>query len=83
MGWASVVSLGGVISANLAVINMFPIPPFDGFRIVLLAVEGVLRRRVNAKIETLLTISGVALILGLFLVITFKDIFNLVLYNTP
>ncbi len=83
MGWAAVVSLGGIISANLAVINLFPFPPFDGFRLVLLGVEGIIKRRVNAKVELYMTISGVAIILGLFLIITFKDIFNLVLYNTP
>ncbi len=83
MGWTAVVSLGAVISANLAIINMFPIPPFDGFRLVLLGVEAIIRRRVNAKVELYMTISGVAAILGIFLVITFRDIFNLVLYNTP
>jgi len=83
MGWPAVVSLGAIISANLALINMFPIPPFDGFRLVLLGVEGIIRRRVPAKIELYMTITGVAAILGVFLVITFRDIFNLILYNTP
>lgn len=83
IGWTAVASLGGIISANLAVINLFPIPPFDGFRIILLGVEGVIRRRVNHKIEMAVTIFGVALLLGLFLVITFRDIFHLVLFQTP
>jgi len=83
MGWAAVVSLGGVISANLAVINLFPFPPFDGFRLVLLMLEGIVRRRVNARIELALTITGVAVILGLFMIITFQDIFNLMRYSTP
>ena len=83
IGWTAVASLGGIISANLAVINLFPIPPFDGFRIVLLGVEGVIRRRVNQKIETAVTIIGVALLLGLFLIITFRDILNLVFFQTP
>lgn len=83
MGWTAVVSLGAIISANLAIINMFPFPPFDGFRIVLLGVEGIIRRRVPAKVELYMTISGVATILGIFLVITFRDIFNLMMYNTP
>ncbi len=83
IGWTAVASLGGIISANLAVINLFPIPPFDGFRIVLLGVEGVLRRRVSERVELGLTIAGVALLLGLFLIITFRDIFHLVLFQTP
>lgn len=83
IGWTAVASVAGLISANLAIINMLPFPPFDGFRIVLLAIEGIIRRRVNEKIEIGVTIAGVAILLGLFLVITFRDIFNLVLFQTP
>jgi len=83
IGWTAVVQLLGIISANLAVINLFPIPPFDGFRIALLGIEGVMGRRVDAKKELAVTIAGVALLLGLFLVITFRDILNLVFYSTP
>ncbi len=83
IGWTAVASVAGLISANLAIINLLPFPPFDGFRIVLLMVEGVIRRRVNQKIEIGLTVTGIAILLGLFLVITFHDIFNLVLFQTP
>lgn len=83
MGWAAVARLVGFISVNLAVLNLFPIPPFDGFRIVLLGIEGIMGQRVDAKKEIAVTIAGVALLLGLFLVITFRDILNLVFYSTP
>jgi len=83
IGWTSVAFIGGIISANLAVINLLPIPPFDGFRIVLLGIEAVMRRRVNERVEVGVTIAGAALVLGLFLLITFRDIFNLVVYQTP
>ncbi|NLO04266.1 MAG: PDZ domain-containing protein [candidate division WS1 bacterium] len=83
VGWTAVARIGGIISANLAIINLFPFPPFDGFRIVLLGIEGVMRRRVNQRIETIVTITGVAILLGLFLIITFRDILNLVLFRTP
>ncbi len=83
IGWTAVASITGLISANLAIINLLPFPPFDGFRIVLLGIEGIMRRRVNEKIETLVTVSGVAILLAVFLIITFRDIFNLVLFQTP
>jgi len=83
IGWTAVASVAGLISANLAIINMLPFPPFDGFKILLLIIEGIMRRRVNPKIEIGLTVTGVAILLGLFLVITFRDIFNLVLFQTP
>jgi len=83
IGWTAVASVAGLISANLAIINMLPFPPFDGFRIVLLVIEGIMGRRVNEKFEIGVTISGVAILIGLFLIITFRDIFNLVLFQTP
>ncbi len=83
IGWTAVAYIGGIISANLAVINLFPIPPFDGFRIVLLGIEAIIRRRVNEKIEILVTVAGVAVVLGLFLIITFQDIFNLLRFRAP
>lgn len=83
IGWTSLATFLGIISANLAVINLFPFPPFDGFRIVLLGIEAVMRRRVNEKVETVVTVAGVAVVLSLFVYITFKDVFNLVLFKSP
>jgi regulator of sigma E protease len=83
IGWTAVASVAGLISANLAIINILPFPPFDGFRIVLLVAEGIMGRRVSEKFEVGVTVTGVAILLGVFLVITFRDIFNLVLFQTP
>ena len=41
VGWDAVLSWTGLISANLAVMNLIPFPPFDGFRLCLLGVEGM------------------------------------------
>ncbi|MGM0494103.1 MAG: site-2 protease family protein, partial [Armatimonadota bacterium] len=83
IGWTAVASLTGLISANLAIINLLPFPPFDGFRIVLLGIEAIMGRRVDEKVEMIVTIAGVAILLAVFLVITFSDILNLVLFQTP
>ncbi|MFP4250910.1 MAG: site-2 protease family protein [Armatimonadota bacterium] len=83
IGWTAVASLTGLISANLAIINLLPFPPFDGFRIVLLGIEGIMGRRVNERVEMIVTIAGIAILLAVFLIITFSDILNLVLFQTP
>lgn len=83
IGWTSLATFLGIISANLAVINLFPFPPFDGFRIVLLTIEAIMRRRVNEKVEVAVTVTGVAVVLGLFVYITFKDLFNLLVFKSP
>lgn len=82
-GWAAVLSLGGLISANLAVINLIPIPPFDGFHIVLIGYEGIIRRRVSQRPETLIRLAGIMLVMLLFVWLVAKDISNLIQYGTP
>lgn len=82
LGWAAVLSFCGLISANLAVLNMFPIPPFDGFHVVLLGLEGLLGRRVNEKLEVYVRLAGFLLIINLFVLLTAKDVLNLIKYGT-
>ncbi len=82
-GWAAVLSLGGIISANLAVINLIPIPPFDGFHIILIGYEGIIRRRIRPKPEMAIRLAGIFLVLMLFAWLMTKDVINLWLYGTP
>jgi regulator of sigma E protease len=82
LGWASVLTLCGLISANLAVINLITIPPFDGGQILILAVEGLLRRRLDERLEFAVRVQGLVLVLALFLYLTLKDVSNLVRFGT-
>lgn len=81
IGWDAVIAWTGMISSMLAVINLFPFPPFDGFRIVLLGFEAIIRRRVDARLETIISIAGLILVLLLFVALLFKDIVNYILYG--
>jgi regulator of sigma E protease len=83
IGWDAVLGWGGIISSILAVMNLFPFPPFDGFRIALLGFEAVIRKRVNARVEWVVSIAGFVLVLFLFVALTAKDVTNLVRYGTP
>lgn len=64
-----------VISANLAVINMVPFPALDGGRLVVVAIEAVIRRQINTKIIGWVNGIGFILLIGLMIVVTFKDVF--------
>lgn len=83
IGWDAVLGWGGIISSILAVMNLFPFPPFDGFKVVLLGYEAIIRRRVDAQIEWVVSIAGFVVVIFLFVVLTFKDLANLVRYGTP
>ena len=67
----------GLISVNLAVINLLPIPVLDGGAFLFLLVEGLIRRPLPARVREAFAIFGLALVV-LLMVIAFKnDIFRL------
>ena len=68
-----------ILAMNLGCMNLLPIPALDGGRLVFLMIEGVTRKPVNAKIESAVHFAGMALLLFFMLIITFKDIFSLII----
>ncbi len=68
----------GLISIYLSIFNLLPIPVLDGGHVVFLAIEGIRRRPVDMKYQEMLQYVGVALVLILFLYITYNDIMRIV-----
>ena len=66
-----------LLSLNLAVLNVLPIPALDGGRLFFILIELVTRRKVNQKYETYAHAIGLALLLTLIVVITFFYILRL------
>lgn len=62
------------LSLNLAIFNILPIPVLDGGHLVFLALEGVLRRPVNLKIQMWIQQIGMTLLLALMALVTFQDV---------
>lgn len=69
--------LMAVLSVNLAVINLLPIPALDGGRLLFFAVEVVRRKPVSARVSHLVHTIGFAFLIALMLVITYRDIVRL------
>ena len=70
--------LTAYLSINVAIINLFPIPVFDGGRIFLLIIEKIIRRKTNEKLETIINLVGFGLMILLMLYVTWNDIARLV-----
>ena len=66
-----------LISVNLGVFNLFPIPALDGGHILFNLYELVFRREVNERVLVVLTYCGWALLLGIMVLATFNDIMRL------
>ena len=75
----NMLSFGGMIAVNLAVMNLLPIPALDGGRVVgvliTTAFEKITRKKIDPKYEGYLHGAGMILLLGLMAIIMFKDIF--------
>lgn len=66
-----------LISVNLGVMNLLPIPALDGGRLLFLVIEGIIRRPIPKKFEGMVHLIGFALLLLLMVVITFSDLVKL------
>ena len=74
-GWLSLINFAALLSMNLAVLNVLPIPMFDGGRLVFILIEFLRRgRRIAPEKEALVHLTGLALILTLSVVITYFDV---------
>ncbi|MBQ5816611.1 MAG: site-2 protease family protein, partial [Oscillospiraceae bacterium] len=76
-GIENIIYIMALISVNLGVMNLLPIPALDGGRIVLLAIEGIMRKPVNEKVETALVGVSMILLLLLMFFVMIKDIITL------
>jgi len=73
-GWADLLGLTGVLSIQLGLLNLFPIPALDGSRLVFLAVEGVRGKPLKPERENFIHLIGFVLLLAVMLAITYRDI---------
>ena len=77
LGFIYFLYMFAVITINLGVFNLFPIPALDGGRLLFLLAEAIIGRPLNRKIEGYVHFIGLILILFLALYVTFNDILRL------
>ncbi len=66
-----------MITVNLGIVNLLPLPALDGGRLLFLIWEGVTRKPVPPKYEGYVHAAGFVLLLGLMVVIAFNDVFRI------
>ncbi len=67
-------SLIGMLSINLFVVNLLPLPALDGGRLVFLGIEAITRKPVKKEVENMVNTIGMGLLLLLMLYVTFQDL---------
>jgi len=66
-----------IISINLAILNLLPLPIFDGGQILFFGVEAAIGRSIPDKIRMIIHMATWVLVFGLLIYVTFKDIVRL------
>ena len=76
-GLSNLLGLTGVLSIQLGIINLFPIPALDGSRLVFLLIEGLRGKPLNPDKENMIHLVGFVLLMVLMLAVTYKDVMRL------
>ncbi len=72
--WINMMILTILLSANLGVMNLLPIPALDGGRLVFLLIEAITGKPVNRKVEAGIHFIGICVLLVLMMFVLFNDI---------
>ncbi len=76
-GFVTYLSLMGCLSVNLGLMNLIPVPMFDGGRILITVVEKIIGHRLSPKVENGLMVASLILIAVLFIYVSYNDIIKL------
>lgn len=73
-GMLALIHFFGVVSVNLAIVNILPFPALDGGRIIFVLYEMITKKKANQKFEIIMNNIGMLVLLALILLITVGDI---------
>ncbi len=72
--WLNLMNIAILLTANLGVMNLLPIPALDGGRLVFLIIEAIRRKRIDPEVEAKIHFAGLMLLLLLMVVVMFNDV---------
>ncbi|MGA2910933.1 MAG: M50 family metallopeptidase [Candidatus Microgenomates bacterium] len=77
-GILTLVNFVGILSVNLAILNIVPFPALDGGRLLFIGIEGIIGRKIVPKVEATINNIGFLILLALLLLITIGDVRHLI-----
>ena len=63
-----------LLSANLGVMNLLPLPALDGGRLVFLIIEAIRKKKIDPEKEGMVHFVGIMILMGLMVLVMFNDI---------
>jgi regulator of sigma E protease len=77
LGWIPLFELMAMLSLNLGLLNLLPIPVLDGGQIMILGIEGLFRRDLSLRVKEGILIAGAAFIVLLMVTVIYNDVARL------
>lgn len=77
-GFINVIYLTAILSLNLGILNLLPIPALDGSKILIYGFEALTGKAMNRDLEMKITMVGFAVLMAFTVFITYKDILKLI-----
>ena len=75
LGFNYLIYFLAIVSLNLVILNILPIPALDGGRLIFYLYEFITRKKINSYLENIINLTGFVLLLFLMIIITIKDVF--------
>jgi regulator of sigma E protease len=73
-GWISLLSLMALISLNLGILNLMPVPILDGGHIMIMALEGIARRDFSMQVKEKMLLAGFVVLMMLMVTVIYNDL---------
>jgi regulator of sigma E protease len=77
LGWIPLLTLMAMISLNLGILNLLPVPMLDGGHIFIMALEGAARRDFSLRVKERLLVAGFVLIMMLMVTVIYNDLMRI------
>ena len=76
-GLNNIINFMALITVNLGIFNLLPLPALDGGRLLFVIIEGIRRKPIDPEKEGIVHFVGFALLILLMIIITIKDVWSL------
>ena len=76
-GWQDVINILALITINLGIVNLLPLPALDGGKALLVLAEAILHRPVPTKWQMAINAAGMAMLFALMIFATWQDILRI------
>jgi regulator of sigma E protease len=74
LGWVALINFMAMLSLNLGLVNLLPIPVLDGGHILIMAVEGLARRDFSLKVKEKMLFAGLVVLMTLMVTVIYNDL---------